>query len=443
MKNSSTAAAMIALLGAMACALPHAADAGASSPVFIRNLEPFEDPSGAIATYNANGRIDTRGAFFQSLGTNGRSCASCHAVDQAMSIAPPQLRGRFKATHGRDPVFAAVDGANCPNAAVGDPAGHSLLLNYGLIRIPQPIPATAQFTLSVVHDPYGCALVVDPATGLLTASVYRRPLPTTNLRFLSAIMFDGRETVQPLTSVLTFDANLNADLTHQAQTAVTVHFQANHTPTPAQLADIVNFELGLSTAQIWDRTAGPLDRAGADGGPVNLADQVYYPGLNDVLGADPTGAPFDMNGMSMFSAWLATASVGAADFRNAPPAFDDRPASEPLEHAAARSDIAAGETLFNTLPITISGVRGLNDNAALGKPSSFIGHCTTCHDTPNVGDHSLPLPLELLTTNPPSAGTKEASSPPVGPGNSRKRCASTDSREANRCASVAQYHARR
>jgi cytochrome c peroxidase len=194
------------------------------------NLEPFADPTGAIATFNANGRIDTRGTFFQSLGTNGRSCATCHVADQAFSIAPPQVRARFGTSHGRDPLFASVDGANCPNAAPADPAGHSLLLHYGLIRIANLVPANAQFTLTVVHDPYGCALTVDPASGQLKASVYRRPLPTTNLRFLSAVMFDGRETVLPLTSVQTFSANLQADLTHQAQSAITIHFQADRAP---------------------------------------------------------------------------------------------------------------------------------------------------------------------------------------------------------------------
>jgi cytochrome c peroxidase len=52
----------------------------------------------------------------------------------------------------------------------------------------------------------------------------------------------------------------------------------------------------------------------------------------------------------------------------------------------------------------VSNVRGLNDNptlaAALGTTvpiASFPGTCTTCHDTPNVGDHSLPLPLDIGT----------------------------------------------
>jgi cytochrome c peroxidase len=46
----------------------------------------------------------------------------------------------------------------------------------------------------------------------------------------------------------------------------------------------------------------------------------------------------------------------------------------------------------------------LNDNpalaAALGTTvpiASFPGTCATCHDTPNVGDHSLPLPLDIGT----------------------------------------------
>ena len=47
--------------------------------------------------------------------------------------------------------------------------------------------------------------------------------------------------------------------------------------------------------------------------------------------------------------------------------------------------------------MTISNVRGLNDNPALSQPTSFSGHCATCHDTPNIGNHSLPLPLDIGT----------------------------------------------
>jgi cytochrome c peroxidase len=64
--------------------------------------------------------------------------------------------------------------------------------------------------------------------------------------------------------------------------------------------------------------------------------------------------------------------------------------------AAARAAVARGEALFNGKPIAISGVRGLND--ALGIPT-LQGTCTTCHNAPNVGDHSLALPLDLGLTD--------------------------------------------
>jgi cytochrome c peroxidase len=345
------------------------------------NMEPFQDPTGAVATFNATGHTNLKGAFFQPLGINGRSCATCHAVEQAMSISPPQIRELFAQTHGKDPLFAPVDGANCPNAQPGDARARSLLLSHGLIRVPLPLPTTAQFTVSVVHDPYGCAISKDATTGQTVVSQYRRPLPTTNLRFLSTMMFDGRESPasSPLNSPVTFAANLQADLTHQAQSAITVHFQAPGSATPQQLADIVDFELALSTAQVFDRSAGHLDHGGALGGTLNLLDAEYYPGVNDVLGADPHGVAFDKSSMTLFSAW--------ADARSHD--YSER------ERAAARRDVAAGEVLFNTAALTISAVRGLNDNPALANAPAFQGTCTTCHDSPNVGDHSLPLPLDI------------------------------------------------
>jgi cytochrome c peroxidase len=343
------------------------------------NLRPILDPAGAIATFNSAGHTNLKGAFFQPLGGNGRTCATCHQVDQAMTISPPQIRALFAQTHGTDPLFAPVDGANCANARTGDAAAHSLLLSHGLIKVALPIPAAAGFQISVVHDPYGCALTKDPTTGQTMVAQYRRPLPTTNLRFLSTMMWDGRESpaVSALNSELTFPANLETDLKHQAQSAITTHFQAPGTATPAQIEDIYEFELGLSTAQVFDWSAGRLDRDGALGGTLNLLNVEYLPGINDVLGADPNHAPFDENSMTLFAAWAEANSRG----------YGER------ERDAARHDIAAGEVLFNTAALTVSAVRGLNDNPALGP--SFKGTCTTCHDTPNVGDHSLPLPLDI------------------------------------------------
>ena len=53
-------------------------------------------------------------------------------------------------------------------------------------------------------------------------------------------------------------------------------------------------------------------------------------------------------------------------------------------------------------PIVLSGVAGLNgqtfsNGATL--PASFTGTCTTCHDTPNAGDHSVKAPLNIGLTD--------------------------------------------
>jgi cytochrome c peroxidase len=357
----------------------------AAGVVVIPNLFPFFDPTGLVSTYNVNGPIREDGPFFQSLGTNGRSCGTCHLASDAMGLGVTSVRQRFVLTHGKDPLFAAFDGANCPNGSASNPADHSLLLKSGVIRIPLTLPPTTQFTIKAVHDPYGCAIVPDPLSGRPTVSVYRRPLPTTNLKFLSTLMFDGRESItNPLNNEATFQANLTADLMQQSIDATTGHAQATQNPTLAQQQGIVNFELGLFSAQLADNAAGLLEVDGAKGGAFNLSQQAYYPGTNDSLGHDPDGGAFNPTTFTTFSAWANPASSW-----------------NPFERfrAAARKKIAAGETLFNTRALTVSTVRGLNDNTALGAVpvAPFQGTCTTCHDAPNVGDHSLPLPLDIGT----------------------------------------------
>ncbi len=342
--------------------------------LYIPNMQPYRDASGYIATFNKNGNIDQTNPFFQSLGTNGRTCATCHQADQAFSLNTQKIQQLFAQTNGQDPLFAPVDGANCPTDPQGDQSSHTLLLQHGLIRIPLTMPDNPEFSLTVVHDPYGCAITIDPQTGKQVVSVYRRPQPSTNLRFISAVMFDGRETLAPLNDEQTFLQNLNADLSHQAVNAVLTHTQATHAPTMAQVAEIVGLEVGLYTGQYVDDHAGPLGMQGGSGGPQYISAQDYYPGINDSLGGDPHGLPFDSSAMTVYQAWQQS-------------------------NNDARAKIAAGEVLFNTATVHITGVRGLNDNPTLGNPPEIDGTCTTCHDTPNVGNHSFPLPLDIGTSH--------------------------------------------
>jgi len=366
--------------------------AGVLSAAVIPNLFPFFDTTGVVSTYNMSGPIREDTAFFQNLGTNGRTCATCHAASDAMGLRGENVRLRFEQSRGQDPLFAAIDGANCPTGSASNPADHSLLLRSGLIRVGLTVPANAQFTIKAFRDSYGCASVIDPTTGQQTVSVYRRPLPTTNLRFLSTIMFDGRETLQPLNSAATFQANLNTDLMHQAMDATLIHAQAAEPPTAEQQQAIVDFELGLSSAQFVDNQAGLLEAHGAQGGALNLSRQDYYPGTNDSLGHDPQGETFNPTVFTLFQSWA-----------NPPDA------RYPIDgqRVEARKKIAAGEALFNTRALTISNVRGLNDNSALGTVpiAPFRGNCTTCHDTPEVGNHSFPLPLDIGTGHDASKET--------------------------------------
>ncbi len=343
-----------------------AASAALASAV-IPNLLVFNDPTGGVATFSSNGAIKASNPFFQSLGTNGRSCATCHVASTAFALSAADARTRFAVTHGADPLFAGLDGANCPDVPRDDPNGHSLMLGNGLLRIALAVPSNAEFSVQTVHDPYGCDDQVDPTTGARTLSEYRRPLPATNLRFVTGAMWDGREGVAPLGDPATYHANLLTDLRHQALDATLGHAQAAAPPTEAQLAAIVDFEANLYSAQTWDVAAGQLHAEGASGGPHPLSTLDFQPGMND-----PLGSAFDEHAFSLFNHWT------------------DLPARQP--GADDREAVAAGQAVFNTAPLMITDVPGLND--ALGQ-AAIKGTCSTCHNTPNVGSHSSPLPVDI------------------------------------------------
>ena len=346
----------------------------------LPNLTPLPNGSGFLETYNVNNApISLTGAFFQSLGTNGRSCSSCHLPAEGWSASAAEIQSRFLLTQGLDPIFRTNDGSNCDHnidtsTLAGRRKAYSLLLSRGLIRIFLPVPAGAEFTVESVSNPYGCS-------DTSTLSMYRRPLPATNLNFLSTLMFDGRESSpQTGTQKLAYpdpEAALLFDLAQQAIDATTGHAQGA-VPTPAQVQDIVNFETALRTAQAIDYFAGFLNDDGASGGPVALASQQFFIGINDSFppsfGFNPTGAPFNPKIFNLYDAW--TNSLGQ------------------------RASIARGQALFNSKPITISGVGGINDVAGL--PLSFSGTCGTCHDTPNVGNHSVSAPLNIGVADPTS-----------------------------------------
>jgi cytochrome c peroxidase len=345
----------------------------AAAQIEIPNLFPFLNPSGISETHNTkgNGKIDTGGPFFKSLGANGRSCFSCHRPDQGWTISARQMKLLFRLTGGTDPVFRTVDGSNCDHnvdtSTVGERAeAYSLLTGRGLFRIGLAVPASADFKVVSVHNPYGCG-------DMKTISTYRRPLPTTNLKFLSAVMWDARESTPPDTQKISFvtnPADLQFDLAHQAADAVAGHAQGTVPLSPDVAKEIVDFEMHLFTAQTHDFEAGSLEAFGANGGPKAIAEQQFFIGINDPLGGNPQGTPFSTEIFNLFKTWNNTPWFGSH----------------------ARASVQRGEALFNTRAINITGVGGLND--ALNAPV-IAGTCGTCHSSPNAGDHSAPLPINI------------------------------------------------
>jgi cytochrome c peroxidase len=381
------AAAVTVLLTVLAMAGDRGAladEGGASDTTLVTR-----DRAGALATVSAYGLSTASDDFSANLGTNGRSCGTCHAAEDAWTITPKHARSLAS----NDPLFTPNDGSDCPPLTpdqAPDSALSSQLLDYGLIRVQLAIPGTAGFSLAAATNPGGCAIPPGSPDASGQLFLFRRPLPSTNLIFNSAIMWDGRETLQAITTQ-TDSQSMDAllfDLADQANSATTGHAQgASIAGTPAQ-AGIVAFETHLSTAQLSiGQRARPLflNADGAHGGPDYLQQAVapqFFVGVNDPLKPGFTAAAFDI-----FAAWEPTAP-GAA-----------------LLAQTSRA-IGRGEAVFNNTTFVIHDVPGLNsfpDNPLYNPADPFagrdvVGGCGLCHNNPNVGNHSTALPINIGVT---------------------------------------------
>ncbi|MGE5102716.1 MAG: hypothetical protein ACM3SX_22235, partial [Deltaproteobacteria bacterium] len=83
----------------------------ADEHAFLPSMLPFANPSGLAATFSTTGKVDLTGAFFQSLGTNGRACVTCHQPSTGWTITPEQVQARFDETAGTDAIFRTNDGS--------------------------------------------------------------------------------------------------------------------------------------------------------------------------------------------------------------------------------------------------------------------------------------------------------------------------------------------
>lgn len=334
---------------------------------------------GVSRTLTTKAAFDTANAFFKPLGTNGRSCATCHAPSEGMNMGPDFAQSLFDLTEGLDPLFAKIDGANSPAADMSSlearRANTTMIRTKGLIRVALKVPSAAEFSIEKVQDPYSYATAQE-------ISAFRRPLPATNVRFLSTMMWDGRELISAKT--------VQGALRSQVRDAVLGHMEASAPPSEETITEIVDFETSLYTTQVFDNAAGSLDTGLIRGSPEVLQQTPFFPGINTFLTARGRNPFFDKNVFRIFRAWSA------------------KPSSRRSQFTPSQRAIARGERIFNNKPFVIRDVAGFNDllpnrgmnmrarfaparRAGLSTTSFVKGTCSSCHSTPNTGSTSLPL----------------------------------------------------
>ena len=336
----------------------------------------FADANGRLGVLNASGPVETKGhPFFTPLGDNGRACVTCHQPAYAMSLSAASLRERWRRTNGKDPVFAAIDGSNCPDLPQELESSHSLLLNRGLIRIFLPVPKNAEFTIEVVSDPTGCN--TSSRYGLKSAppmvSVFRRPRVAANLKYVTnptprTVLKTGGladtdpETGKPVGMNFMADAR-EPSLISQARSAALGHEQASSV-TPDQLRRIVEFESQVYVAQLRDTRDAHLIEAPSLG-PRAMAE--HKPGILGDNDYDPV--------FLLFDAW------------------------KKLPQDEFRASVARGNDIFMFRQFWLRDATHIN-SIGLGNPLKRT--CATCHNHQMTGQDLSAGWVDLGTTNYPT-----------------------------------------
>jgi hypothetical protein len=357
----------------------------------------YPNAAGMLKILNADGPIQTDGhPFFEPIGNNGRACVSCHQPADGMSLSVASIRQRWLATDGQDPIFAAVDGSDCPHLPQAEADSHSLLLNKGLFRIALPWPGKdrngetiePEFRIEVINDPTGCN--THPEYGLESAtptiSVYRRPRPAANLKYVATgAGFFNIKTGMPLDkdpeTGERVGMNMMSDSRHptlrvQARDVAKGHLGLAAELSEAQLQQIESFERQVYMAQSFHTIAGSLTDGGARGGPESLQQG------NRGLGDD-----FQTPVFGYFDSWRDQADHRSLD----------------AEQQAFRESVVRGNDIFMARTFWIRDAVHIN-SIGLGNP--LKRSCATCHNMLNTGMDLAPGYVDLGTTNLPTANAQ-------------------------------------
>jgi hypothetical protein len=327
-----------ALSGGSTSAIPAGAVAQMAATPTI--LEPTLNLAGVAATVHSSGVIDRTNPFFLNLGTNGRTCETCHDSRTAWTTSPILMSLQFELSGGTHPLFVSLhDSGTRPDAPVATlsqkRASFKTLLQYGVHRFTRTAHVGLDYDVTAVDDPWG----------------WSTPASFANFRRAGTSMgFVGHTPSSTTTG--TPSPTVRDQLVGLMNGATLFHAQGTVPLTQAQRDAGGDFMNGLSFAQLYDFIAGPLDAGGARGGPAYLAAQ----------GA-PVAGRFDL-----YDAWIDACGDGPGV------RFGCNVVNR------KREQIARGQELFNTMPIQVSGVAGFNDGVPVVATT-----CNGCHNAKNVG----------------------------------------------------------
>jgi hypothetical protein len=377
-------------LGAM-CVFAATAFVYAQQSGFFQSAT-YTDPDGAIQTVTTGPAIDTSShPFWQPIGANGRACVTCHNPANAMGLSLQTINDKFNSTEGSDPLFAMIDGGDCPTKTRSDPASHALLLKHGAFRIARPWPPkdvngnviTPDFQIEVVNDPTQCN--TDSTWGINGSrheiSVFRRPRMAANLGFILAPDPSGWSvkkgipldrdpaTGTPLSGNLMADGRLPT-LGAQANDAFINHLQGT-TLSASQLETIVNFESTVFTAQVKT-----LQGSSISGGVATLEDSTKSP--RNVLGVTAVNPIFP-------------------DFENL---ATRSKSGESADQTTYLDSVARGYNIYKNKTFIIKDVANLN-SIGIGNPVK--NSCNTCHNHQNMGNDLAPGFMDIGVENMPNA----------------------------------------
>jgi hypothetical protein len=185
-----------------------------------------------LGTVSGSARADQPGdnaAFQQVLpGTNGRTCATCHVLDEHTTLTPDNVAERL-AENPEDPLFRRLD-ADDPNAAL--PTYQHLL--KGLVRVTLPLPDNMDLI-----DAEGTVITPDDRS----LFVWRGVPSVENTALSAPYQLDGRI----------------ADLPAQALGAIIGHGEGS-TAAPEALQQIAAFELDTFSSYRARRVARLFER---------------------------------------------------------------------------------------------------------------------------------------------------------------------------------------